>query len=168
MRILPIWFLTLLLAGCTSSPKEKIPEADKITRTGASPLQGSRIQHDSGWTVFAITEIHEAAKNPAETLEDNHELFAIESGLIILKIHIVDFNSLFGGNMQRTTDGVVTFFASDRISYVLTGYLDGDSAVVWIAERNTLKKVTTDFVFPLGEKHETHMPVPLFIPIPIK
>jgi hypothetical protein len=92
-------------------------------------------------------------------------IIAIEPGVNTLNLRVIDFATIWNGNKQRSGTTTITFLAAPRTAYTLCGFTSGDTASVWIAERNTLRNVSGEFAVMMSPEVETHYPFPIAVPI---
>jgi hypothetical protein len=165
-----------VLCGCVSNYTVPAEATERITKQGYATIQATRNVDSKyspkgvDWTSFAITKVSSFSgdSNTGSTLTDF--LFQISPGACTVGVNVLDFNSLWGGNVSRSAIGEITFLALPGRSYVLSGFAELDFAVVWIAERDTVAKVTEEIRLPFSQPVETKYDIPAYTPIiiPVK
>jgi hypothetical protein len=161
------------LSGCVGGYKVSPAETFKYSDQGYATIQPTRIANNSvmgaSWTAYTFSDIQPSFLTKSEPIDTYKPLVPLADGMYFVTVKVFDFISLPGGNSQRTAEGQVYFVAEPKKSYALTGMIVGDSALVWIDEINTYKRVTEEVSLTLSAPSVTRYGAPpVFIPLIIK
>lgn len=164
---------TWLFSGCVGAYKVPPAETFSYLEKGYATIQPTRIAENSvmgpSWTVYGFSEIQPSFLTKSDPIDVYKPLIPLADGMYSVKIKVLDFIPITGGNSQRTAEGLVYFVAEPKKSYALTGKIVGNNAVVWIDEINTYKRVTEEVSLTLSTPSVNRYGAPpLFIPIIVR
>ncbi len=154
------------MVGCVADLSVKSDALTHLHNTGLATVRSTRTSSGFDWISFSVERVEGPKGEGNRPVVMPDYVSGLVPGVNTLSIRVVEHVSRVSGHDSRNGTATLSLIAEPRGEYVLTGYITGESAKVWVYEARTLRKITEEVDVLLSDKvsEDFHF-TPIIIPI---